>query len=87
MCSCDINPQPEVPSDDEDGTGGEAGAPNAGPIQRTDDDDQEYDDLDPNLGSFSDKTSDPPDADTERPDSAPPPSNYRQDAGPPGVVN
>lgn len=86
MCACDINPQPEVPSDDDDGTGGQAGAPNGVP-QRDDDDTEEYDNVDPSGVGFSDKTSDPPDAARERPDATPPPRDHREDAGLPGVVN
>jgi hypothetical protein len=88
MSACDINPQPEVPSDDDDGTGGEAGAPSGTPVQRSDDTVDEYDEVDPSAANFADKNDDGPDAAPDRPDAAmPPPYDARDDAGVPGVVN
>jgi hypothetical protein len=87
---CDINPQPEVPSYEEDGTDEDAGVTaNPGPTKQRDDDGaDEYDDLDPNLGAFTDDgdASDAALAPDERPD-AMPPVEVREDAGVPGVVN
>jgi hypothetical protein len=87
MPGCDINPQPEVPSDDDDGTGGEAGAAAAPPDQRYDDDTvDDYDDPDPSASNFANKNDEAPDAAADRPDAAPP-FEVREDAGVPGVVN
>lgn len=87
MCACDINPQPEVPSDEDDGTGGEAGTLNNPPSQRTDDDVDDYDDLDPSA-NFANKNDEAPDAAPEdQRDAMPPPFDFREDAGVPGVVN
>jgi hypothetical protein len=88
--ACDINPQPEVPSDNEDGTGGEGGAAGGGslsPPPTQDDDNASYANVDqPGVNNQKTDEEDDAGADDARGDGSDPGEYRGEDAGIPGVV-